>query len=1277
MQELGDHFRRHVGLLIISLAIQVGALCVNATRASAVGDSATKFNLYVPPNNSHTSRASTLIVTNISPTTATVDIIDDNADGDEDDTVRGVSLAQAESYIVVLADGAINDDLGGKKDGDYFKVRSDHPVVVQMATRSNWQHDWAPSDGKGAAGRSFFLYAPPTSGADNDINVYAYEDNTRVTVRDITTRATTQTGKTSVDLDSGVLVLDTILDQGEDLIVRENNLGLDILKPGRTYHVQSTHKVTVQYGHLGQVRGGNQARDGAGFVPSVNGSSSGELYFFSIPHNPGRQSEKELRVVCYDNSTTVDLYGANGNDPDWTHLRTSEVSALGHVDYVGGDDAAFRNHALYKLTVSPPYHKCTVFEGNWMETGSFGTSDFASAVSGASGRNLDHTFVAYVGPPGKQENVKYPTSENTNIPYPARGFASHLYVYAQRDNTGVTVVDVDTGGSLFSHTFLIDSDEYFDVVIDRATYQSITANGHRPYFSVRSSAPVMVMNGNFNDNWLAFFHSVIEPEPRVDLHIGGDEISCGQSTRVHVSCSNGSGPTLDDVKITLTLPKGMRFNSESSTLPATTSSMDSDLRETTIWNQDKLAPGEKVEVEFDASLDCSELSCVPPDLSAVTVECEGGAIGETYADVRSENIMLTGNDHATVVGFSVTDNPGYDDEGEPPYVEVRFAIEGASAGTTIALLRASDDPDADATHTVLLEQSLGSNALSSYVIKDNYTLHYEETRFYRLVVTDAGCQNVDGPVAVRTSSGSSGGEDSGLESNGRLSSQLAQRQVSRRYNITRLPDGIEDLSEKRLWPRVSYLGSRSRQLSQLAPTEGPAKTAALNVTPSDLPALTNAADVFSTDYVSTQGERIASLLLFETWGEQYEHAKSLCDRASGSRLLHVDSGQVQQGELLRAVYDHPRDKTGEYAVEFKLYENSDGSFDVFSAWLDSDYPAPRDDQRVIGVQAWSSKPGYELTLAEDLLANVDVSTRRLDDSPKTYFRQASKIGNTIQAKLASRSTDVNFEQMNVRVTRLIEGGNVITEQVPVDHEGSINLERPGSLDATMELLDETEETVDRVWMSDGAWTSVHDGMWGGQTTLNNADFSSCHIETTDSEQALSLSGCGSISASVDRFAGVARHFGGAHAPLDLAKYRSMSFWIRSDAPVHICHELRSHHPVCTEIMAQPGGATLSIPLDIFQTEDSCEHLALEDIDMVTFTTRTSGPANLEVSTLRYHPYRNVLDSGALPPANCTTPTIEQAHGCSVHERSAHSSHTFMIALLGLVMFVGVRRRTQP
>jgi len=114
-------------------------------------DASTQFNVYVPPNNIQ-GRDVLLIVTAVSAYDTTVSVVDDGADGDTDDTYLNRSLQRGQSQLVWLRDGGVNDDAGGKWDGDYFLVTANHPVVVQMATQSNWQHDWVPSDGKSGLG---------------------------------------------------------------------------------------------------------------------------------------------------------------------------------------------------------------------------------------------------------------------------------------------------------------------------------------------------------------------------------------------------------------------------------------------------------------------------------------------------------------------------------------------------------------------------------------------------------------------------------------------------------------------------------------------------------------------------------------------------------------------------------------------------------------------------------------------------------------------------------------------------------------------------------------------------------------------------------------------------------------------------------------------------------------------------------------------------------------------------------------------------------------------
>lgn len=129
-----------------------------ASHAWATGEPSTYFNIYVPPNNDAVQRNVCLIVTAIYDSTA-FSIVDDGADGDTDDTVSGILMA-GQSYILYIKDFGINDDAlyasGGtlKRDGDYFIITSSNLVYASQST-------------------------------DSDLNVFAYENNTVVTISKI------------------------------------------------------------------------------------------------------------------------------------------------------------------------------------------------------------------------------------------------------------------------------------------------------------------------------------------------------------------------------------------------------------------------------------------------------------------------------------------------------------------------------------------------------------------------------------------------------------------------------------------------------------------------------------------------------------------------------------------------------------------------------------------------------------------------------------------------------------------------------------------------------------------------------------------------------------------------------------------------------------------------------------------------------------------------------------------------------------------------------------
>lgn len=188
----------------------------------AGGAPSTYFNIYLPPNNDAVQRDVALIVTAIYDNTEFT-ITDDNADGDDDDTVSG-TLAAGQSYVLYIRDNGINDDAqyasGGtlKRDGDYFYINSTKLVFASMSTNSDWQHDFVPSVNKTSLGGKFIIYAPKVSSSKRDLNVFAFEDNTTITISKISTVPTTQTGYTNIDLEQKTIVRQRTINRGQDII---------------------------------------------------------------------------------------------------------------------------------------------------------------------------------------------------------------------------------------------------------------------------------------------------------------------------------------------------------------------------------------------------------------------------------------------------------------------------------------------------------------------------------------------------------------------------------------------------------------------------------------------------------------------------------------------------------------------------------------------------------------------------------------------------------------------------------------------------------------------------------------------------------------------------------------------------------------------------------------------------------------------------------------------------------------------------------------------------
>ena len=680
--------------------------------AASAGEASTHFSIFVPPNNDNNGRNSVLTVTAHSDNTS-VDVTDTLEDGDSDDSYSGVTLNAGQSLVIRLRDGAINDDAGGDWEGDRLIVDSDKPVTAMLSTHSEWQHDWVPAEGGGMRGQEFFVWSPR---ADWELDAVAYEDNTLVEIYDVTTAAKSDSGTTSIAL-PGEIVLRQTINDGQDFLVGRNQSGVNITEAGHTYRVIASEPITLMFGSFF-----SRERDGGGYVPSENGTTSGTHFYFPVPAGSWTQHEKEIRVVAGDTATSVTLRGYDTTANAWVDIETVNVAAFGHADFTGRSHQLVRTHKFFEVEATADVN---VFEANWLETGRSGTSDvytFVSALDGIGSSDVGTNFVAYLGPPGFETRYS-PRSGFELTTIGAAGTFSHLFVSGLVDNTTVQVQDVDTAGTLFSDSVNIAAaDDIVDIRVTSSEYDAMSSGGNRPYVSVTADHPISVGVANWNDNWLAYA-SGVQPET-ISIEVDSPESpNCNSTLDYDITVTNNGTETVSNIILTAD-PVG------DVTLLNTPTTISS------------LAPAAQNEQTVQGVIDCATANTGEAAGIGVTGSGSGQTTGNTLAarDTTVESTVVPNTVGITAVAG----------EADACTIEVEWTTDEDTGGYTYEVLRREFGSASD--YAVVGAVASVAPAVSGFLygyrdvnVQQNITYQYMIR-----VIDDATSQetSIGGPVIV-------------------------------------------------------------------------------------------------------------------------------------------------------------------------------------------------------------------------------------------------------------------------------------------------------------------------------------------------------------------------------------------------------------------------------------------------------------------------------------------------------------------------------------------------
>ncbi|WP_456427546.1 SdrD B-like domain-containing protein [Rhodocaloribacter sp.] len=421
--------------------------------------------------------------------------------------------------------------------------------------------------------------------------------------------------------------------------------------------------------------------------------------------------------------------------------------------------------------------------------------------------------------------------------------------------------------------------------------------------------------------------------------------------------------------------------------------------------------------------------------------------------------------------------------------------------------------------------------------------------------------------ATVSPTGSSGGDDSGLESNGSLARTLA-RVLYRRRLLARANPPVKAPPFEPARESAGKTGAIS-ELIAFIPQTGPQQSRAFVVSPSDLLPVTNATGVFAVDYVRSDDVRLGALFAATTPpGEIYEHTKVVCDRLRGAALEAVRLVPVAGHLFLLAQLRHENGAV-DYAVSFVVYRTGEG-FTIDSRFRRDEYAPPTGGDEVYNFQVWSVSKAYTQDLVARILyalsAEAPLTFRNTDEAPPELPRVFVRQGRYAQGRLTLEVVNA----AGAETLRLTGGAVARTESgaqeffdaelpLPKPEAGGapvVTVEAPVGpvFDAAFFIETERGGARDQLYLADGAWSFAHD--------VENARVGDFEIFAQDAS-ALNAPGQwiverdARLTGEVKTWAVLFRYLQSNARPLDLSAYRYLEFTASGEGQVRLFLEKAS------------------------------------------------------------------------------------------------------------------------
>ena len=410
---------------------------------------------------------------------------------------------------------------------------------------------------------------------------------------------------------------------------------------------------------------------------------------------------------------------------------------------------------------------------------------------------------------------------------------------------------------------------------------------------------------------------------------------------------------------------------------------------------------------------------------------------------------------------------------------------------------------------------------------------------------DPACSGISAcPVLVPIVSG---GNDGGLESNDRLSQQINQRNYLRnKASYTFNKSTAKKVSKSKAYKQAKTKGNFG--LGDLIPLGVIEGATAIETSPTDLINITNATELYSVDYVKNN-ETVAVVLATKTEEAVYEHTKYICDRLLGAELISVSTIILKEQTFIKSIIKNS-DGSMEFVVSFagKIVDN-DNSFAIESHWNIDKYTK---GVPLYNFQIWTNKIDDLVLLSEEILslfeAQKPISSYNNSTPPPVFVKKGKYINGTLELELVNTNksktiqVDAGLKRTETSITENTSNQINLNDGFITD----MVLETGALFDIGFRILNETNETPDDLFMSDGPW--------GVDISTEGSVLNEYKIEENDNTYAgngLRIERNLSLNATTKSYISAYRAFTPRFVPVSLTDYNVLEFDAEGNGEVEI------------------------------------------------------------------------------------------------------------------------------